>query len=78
MFFLLEALSAPLRAGIDFTFANHLSAMFALSRGIVFTQPQLLATYAGEHIAKLAWVMPVSETSQRLLSSAAHPGARHT
>ena len=35
-------------AGIDFIFANHLAAMFALSTGRIFTQPQLLAAYASE------------------------------
>lgn len=38
---------AAVTAGIDFTLANHLAAMWLLSSGKVFTQGELLATYAG-------------------------------
>lgn len=38
---------AAVTAGIDFTLANHLAAMWLLASGKVFTQGELLGTYAG-------------------------------
>jgi hypothetical protein len=37
---------AAVTAGIDFTLANHIAAMWLLSNGHVFTQNELLLTYA--------------------------------
>jgi len=49
---------AAVTAGIDFTLANHLAAMWLLADGHVFTQNELLATYASEFAIFLRGLKP--------------------